>query len=200
MIERSGLRLITIELILTLLLYFIYLPLSISMLIISLFTIYFFRDPPREIQEGVVSPADGRIDFINENRIEIFMSPFDCHVNRSPVDGVVEKINYRKGAFIPAYRRNDFNERNEIIISTPYGKFKVEQIAGFFARRIVCYVEEGQKIQKGEKIGMIRFGSRVTLDIPKDFKIIRRKWEKIKAGETVAIKEIKEIATEKRDG
>jgi phosphatidylserine decarboxylase len=114
------------------------------------------------------------------------MSPFDCHVNRSPVDGTVKKITYKKGKFLPAFKKSSLSERNEIIIHSEDGEFTVTQIAGFFARRIVCYVEEGERVRKGQRIGMIRFGSRVVLEIPENYRILRKEGEKVKAGETIA--------------
>ncbi len=200
MIERSGIRLISFEIIVLVLLLFLLpqLPklsqfIFLILLFLALFlafTIFFFRDPPREIQDGIVSPADGKIDFIENQRIEIFMSPFDCHVNRAPVAGKVEKIIYKRGKFLPAYRREDSSEsgeRNEIYIRNNDGVFKVTQIAGFFARRISCYVKEGDWIEKGEKIGMIKFGSRVCVDLPEKYMVTRKVGEKVKAGETIAL-------------
>ena len=149
------------------------------------FIAFFFRDPDREIGEGVVSPADGRIDFMEGKRMEIFLGPFDCHVIRSPVQGVVEKVVYKKGKFRPAFWRDEDNERNEIYIRNEKGTFKVVQIAGIFARRIVCRVEEGDEVKKGERIGAIIFGSRVVLQVPEEVVFVKRVGEKVKAGETV---------------
>ena len=188
MIEKSGIKTILIELaVLLVLLLFSAFFLAFIFLVLTAFTIFFFRDPPRKIEKGIVSPADGKIDFVGERRIEIFMSPFDCHVNRAPVSGRIQKIVYKEGRFIPAYRREDSAEKNEILIRNEKGTFKVTQIAGFFARRISCYVKEGDWVEKGEKIGMIKFGSRVCLDLPAGYRITRRVGEKVKAGETVAV-------------
>ncbi|MBO8182781.1 MAG: phosphatidylserine decarboxylase [Archaeoglobus sp.] len=189
MIERSGLKVILIELIalFILLLLPVFFPLALFTLLLISFTVFFFRDPPRVIREGVVSPADGKIDFVEGQRLEIFMSPFDCHINRAPVSGKIEKVVYKKGKFIPAFRREDSAEKNEIFIRNEKGTFKVTQIAGFFARRISCYVKEGDWVEKGEKIGMIKFGSRVCLDLPPHFRITRKIGEKVKAGDTVAV-------------
>ncbi|AEA46431.1 phosphatidylserine decarboxylase [Archaeoglobus veneficus] len=188
MIERSGLRLATIELALALLVFAAFPGISYLLLVAVTFTLLFFRDPPRRIQDGVVSPADGRVDYVGERRIEIFMGPFDCHINRSPVDGVVTKTRYIRGTFPPAYNRSGKAERNEIYISTPDGEFKVVQVAGFFARRIVCYVGKGDFVRKGQKIGIIKFGSRVILEVPDGYRFVKSVGEKVKAGETIAVK------------
>ncbi len=187
MIERTGIKLIALEL-LALPLAFeskIALPFLIALL---LFTAIFFRDPEREIGDGVVSPADGRIDFVEGNRLEIFMRPFDCHVNRAPVDGVVRKVVLRKGSKPPAFLRSEKAMRNEIYIENEDGIFKVTQVAGFFARRIVCYVKEGDFVRRGQRIGMIRFGSRVIVEIPEGYRFVKRVGEVVKAGETIAVK------------
>ena len=187
MIVRQGLKFVALE--------FLLLPLSlfnpyllIILLPILALTVLFFRDPDRDIEEGVVSPADGKIDYVSERRLEIFMNIFDCHVNRSPVDGVVRRIVYSKGSKLPAFIRNTNSERNEIYIETDHGTFKVVQIAGFLARRIICFVKEGERVRKGEKIGMIVMGSRVVIEIPEGFKFVKRVGERVKAGETIAVK------------
>jgi len=188
MIERSCLRIVAVEGFVALLL-LAYLPYFSVLAVLSIaFTLFFFRDPPREIQGGVVSPADGRIDYIHGRRMEIFMGPLDCHVNRSPVDGVIVRTKYMRGRFPPAYRRNDKAERNEILIEAEDGVFKVVQVAGFLARRIVCYVGTGDIVKKGQRIGIIKFGSRAVLELPEGYEFVRRVGEKVKAGETVAVK------------
>ncbi len=188
MIERSCLRLVVVEGALAVL-FFGYSPhLGILVTLIIAFTLFFFRDPPREIQEGVVAPADGKIDYIHGRRMEIFMGPFDCHINRSPVAGVVLRTRYMKGVFPPAYRRNDRAERNEILIEAEDGVFKVVQVAGFLARRIVCYIGAGDIVRKGQRIGIIKFGSRTVIEIPEGYEFVRKVGEKVKAGETVAVK------------
>ena len=167
----------------------LYPPLSLLFVFTGLFTAMFFRDPPREIQHGVVSPADGRIDFLSEKRVEIFMSPFDCHVNRAPVRGKVTKIRFQEGKTPPAFRREKNVRSKEIILENEDGTFRVVLMAGIFARRIVCYVREGSTVEKGDKIGMIRFGSRVVLEVPEGYRFIRKVGEKVKAGETIAVKD-----------
>src|ERR1043165_6380637 len=146
---------------------------------------YFFRDPARvtPLREGlVVAPADGRISRVvnavppaelglSERplpRISIFMSVFDCHVNRSPVSGRVERIVYRKGTFLNADldKASEDNERNALLIASSRALIGVVQIAGLIARRIVPFVHEGQTVAAGDRIGMIRFGSRVDVYLP----------------------------------
>ncbi len=189
MIERSGYTLIAVFTLLALVSFLFIKPLSIILLIAAMFTAYFFRDPERDIGEGIVSPADGKIDFIEGRRLEIFMSPFDCHVNRSPVDGRVVSVRYIEGSTPPAFIRKTGVRTNEIVIESQDGFFRVLQIAGIFARRIVSYVKVGDEVRKGDRIGMIRFGSRVVLEVPDGYRFVRRVGEKVKAGETVALKD-----------
>lgn len=188
MIERGGFRIFCFFMFLSVLFLFIFLPIAIILMVFAIFTAYFFRDPERKIGDGVVSPADGKIDHITGNRLEIFMSPFDCHVNRAPVDGKVLKVKFQEGRVLPAFWRVKDPRMNEIIIEAEDGIFRVIQIAGIFARRIVCYVKEGENLKKGDKIGIIRFGSRVVLEIPQNYTFVKKIGDKVKAGETVAIK------------
>ena len=119
--------------------------------------------------------------------ISIFMSPLDVHINRAPIGGIVKSIKYTKGSFFKAYdlEKSLSNEKNEIIIQSRELKIKVIQIAGFLARRIKCYVKKGQKVNKGDKIGMIALGSQVTLIIPIGVDLKVKINEHIKAGETI---------------
>lgn len=156
------------------------------LIIIQIFFIYFFRDMPRKIGEGIISPADGVVVEAGR-KISIFMSIFDMHVNLSPYNGKVKSMKYTKGLHKPAYGDVSKNERMEIVIETDIGEIVVTQIAGIFARRIVPYIKEGDEINKGDKIGVIKFGSRVELSLPEKARIVVREGEKIKAGETVAL-------------
>ena len=188
MIERSGLWIVIPEIALMPVIYSVN-TIFIPFLIIALaFSLFFFRDPTRDIEDGITSPADGRVDYISKRRIEIFMSPFDCHVNLAPVRGSVTKTNYIRGSFWPAFIRRPNSERNEIYISNEYGEFKVTQVAGMFARRIVCYIKEGDTIEKGQKIGFIKFGSRAILEVPPGFEFTKSVGDKVKAGEMIAVK------------
>jgi len=119
--------------------------------------------------------------------ISIFMSPLDAHINRAPIDGIVKSIKYRKGAFFKAYdfEKSFENEKNEIIIQNKEIKVKVIQIAGFLARRIKCYVKKNQKVNKGQKIGMIALSSQTALIIPIGVDLRVNLNQRVKAGETV---------------
>ncbi|MEM2990302.1 MAG: phosphatidylserine decarboxylase [Halobacteria archaeon] len=147
----------------------------------------FFRDPERYPEgEGLLSPADGVILDVASDRIIIFLNLHNVHVNRSPLAGIVKDINYIKGRFLPAFKKeSENNERNIIKLETSEGEIEVVQIAGVLARRIHCYVKTGDKLQRGERIGMISFGSRVDVTIPKNYSIIVKPGVKVKAGQTV---------------
>jgi phosphatidylserine decarboxylase len=166
---------------------------------------YFFRDPQRvtPVREGiVVAPADGRVSQLANAvppqelalgeqallRISIFMSVFDCHVNRSPVAGRIERIVYRAGKFLSADldKASEDNERNAFVIATAAGqRFGVIQIAGLVARRIVPFVREGEAVAAGQRIGMIRFGSRVDVYLPEGARPLVAEGQTAIAGETV---------------
>ena len=158
--------------------------------------IIFFRDPDRDIGKGIVACADGRIREISNLKcddvgdcikISTFMNIYNVHVNRLPLDGTVKDIVHKSGIHLPAFKKeSEKNERVITTIDTCIGTIKVIQIAGTLARRIVPYVKKGDKLKKGEKIGMIRFGSRVDVYLPtKKIKILHVKVGKmVKAGET----------------
>jgi phosphatidylserine decarboxylase len=154
------------------------------------------------VRDGiVVSPADGRVSLISMVlppaelglgdkpllRISVFMSVFNCHVNRSPVTGRIDRIAYRPGAFVNAEldKASEDNERNSLVISTPSGRIGVVQIAGLVARRIVSFVREGQSIGAGERFGLIRFGSRLDVYLPEGGKALVSVGQTAVAGETV---------------
>jgi phosphatidylserine decarboxylase len=141
-----------------------------------LFFLQFFRDPERAVADGVASPADGkvvRIDQVEDadvgpaDRLAIFMSPKDVHVNRVPLDGTVVEVRRVAGGHLPAFRKDsDRNERVETILDTDLGRVKVIQIAGTVARRIVPYLQGGDVVRKGDRLGLIRLGSRCDLLVP----------------------------------
>lgn len=133
--------------------------------------LFFFRDPNRQIGEGVVSPADGRVLEVRKEggriHISIYMGPLDVHVNRSPVEGIITEIRHIEGGHRLAFSKDSpLNERVVWTIESPFGMVELVQIAGAFARRIVPYRKEGERVLKGERIGLIRFGSRVDLSVP----------------------------------
>jgi phosphatidylserine decarboxylase len=188
-----------------LVLFWLWSPLGWIGLIATLWCIYFFRDPPRvtPLREGiVVAPADGRVCQVVSvvpprdldlgeaplPRISIFMSVFDCHINRSPVAGRIERIVYRAGKFISADvdKASEENERNAFVIVTETAqRLAVVQIAGLIARRIVCFARESDLLGAGQRIGMIRFGSRVDVYLPVGTPVLAGKGQIAIAGETV---------------
>ena len=162
----------------------------------------FFRNPPRHIPPEdywITAPADGRVVEIadcEENRylkkpakrISIFMSPFNCHMNRAPVSGKIERCFYRPGKFNAAFRKKsmEFNEHHAILMKDDRQRsWLVVQIAGWLARRIVSYVKEGERLARGERFGLIQFGSRTDLYCPPDCEILVRKGQRVLAGQTV---------------
>jgi phosphatidylserine decarboxylase len=161
---------------------------------------YFFRDPDRQVPTGpglVVSPADGRVVIAGDaaprwsppgawKQITIFLSPMDVHMNRTPVGGRVTRVDYRAGKFLPAYKVDaSENELNEIWIDHQGEPVVVRQIVGVLARRIVCRVVEGQQLARGERIGLMKFGSRMDVFLPARAEILVGVGEHVIAGETV---------------
>ncbi len=160
------------------------------------FLFLFFRDPERDIGKGIVACADGRIREINKlkddkvgecTKISTFMNLYNVHVNRIPLDGIIKNVVHKRGLHLPAFKKeSEKNEQLITIIDTNIGIIKVVQIAGTLARRIVPYIKKEDKLKKGEKIGIIRFGSRVDVYLPsKKIKTISVKTgDIVKAGET----------------
>jgi phosphatidylserine decarboxylase len=188
----------------SLLFFWLWPPLGWIGTILTIWCALFFRDPVRvtPVREGiVVAPADGRISMITQAlppaelglgdkplpRVSIFMSVFNCHVNRSPVSGRIDRIAYRPGAFLNAEldKASEDNERNSLVISSPNGKIGVIQIAGLVARRIVSFVREGQTIGAGERFGLIRFGSRLDVFFPEGTQPLVCEGQTAIAGETI---------------
>ena len=188
----------------SLLLFWLAAPLGWLGVLATAWCAYFFRDPQRAtpMREGlIVSPADGRISQIAmapppaelemgvapRPRVSIFMSVFDVHVNRTPVTGQIERIAYRPGKFINAEldKASEDNERNGIVIRTGAGRIGIVQIAGLVARRIVCFVREGQTVNAGDRVGLIRFGSRVDVYLPEGTRPLVSEGQTAIGGETV---------------
>ncbi len=168
---------------------------------VGIFMVFFFRDPERvsPVGEGLyVAPADGKVirtrdvyedEFLasEAREISIFMSPLDVHVNRSPCDGRVVAVRHRPGVFFAAYRE-DASERNEnivLVIEQAKGKVLVRQVAGFLARRAVCRVGEGDLLRRGQRYGMIKFGSRLDVLVPRSARVTVNVGDRTRAGETV---------------
>lgn len=177
--------------------------LATSLGLLGGFFAYFFRDPDRHVPTGtglVVSPADGRIMIAGPSdgrwapagdwkQITIFLSPMDVHINRTPVGGRVTRIDYRPGQFLPAYDEgsND-NELNEIWLDHDGRTIVIRQVVGMLARRIVCRVSEGQVLERGERIGLMKFGSRMDVFLPMDAELQVGVGERVVAGESVLAK------------
>src|SRR5659263_150664 len=157
--------------------------------ILTIFFIIFFRHPKRILtgdEDDAVSPADGKVISIQDRTICIFMNIHDVHVNRAPLSGIVTHIDYRPGGYIPAFNKDSkVNERNHVVMKTASGILELTQIAGVLTRRIVSYISEGTQIKRGERIGMIRFGSRVDVTMPEGYVFTVKLNDAIKAGETI---------------
>ena len=171
---------------------------SIFLLALGLFVVYFFRDPERvpPTEPGVVvSPADGRVmEVIKESwdgragqRISIFLAVWNVHVNRSPMAGRVTRVIYRSGKFYGAMRSRASleNEQNVIFLETDRGEIAFKQIAGWVARRVVCWKSPGDSLSLGERIGMIRFGSRMDVWLPEEAQIVARPGQHVAGGVSI---------------
>ncbi len=188
--------------------------LAVFIFLCALFFLYFFRNPARFSAGGaeeLISPADGRVMGVDElyegqflrapaTRVSIFMSVSDVHVNRAPCEGSVERVMHRDGRFKLAFRKgvDDENERNYIVVRRDNEKLMVVQIAGFLARRIICYVREQDRVEKGAPVGMIAFGSRVDVYMPLSYEAVVGPGQKVKGGLTVLAKKKGEYHEEKK--
>jgi len=168
-------------------------PWAVPFYVLAAFCLYFFRDPEREIPAGpvAVSPADGKVVVITpENggtRVSIFLNVFDVHVNRTPIPGRVTAVRYQEGQFLVASKEaaSHSNEQNIITVEGPLGRVEFKQIAGLIARRIVCYVKPGDMVGAGERVGLIKFGSRVDIQFEPGWEIAVRVGERVSAGSSV---------------
>lgn len=170
-------------------------------LVLTLFVLFFFRDPERDVPAGadlVISPADGKVivvkdvfepDYLKEEvkQVSIFLSVFNVHVNRVPLRGTVETVRYNPGKFHVASvdKASTDNEQTAMVISDGKRRVLVKQIAGLIARRIVCYAKPGDTVEAGERYGLIRFGSRVDLFLPKDAALMVQPGDRIKGARDV---------------
>ena len=202
-IHREGWKFFIIFILISFFSFFITKIIFLISLFLSIFTLWFFRDPERyfDSQDNqVLSAADGKICFIGEdtapietgigqkmNKVSIFMNVFNVHVNRSPVSGAIEKIIYKNGKFFNASldKASEHNERNSIIIKNNDEKIIVVQIAGLIARRILSFISENDIMAKGERIGLIRFGSRVDIYLPLNYQIKVNQNDIVTAGKTI---------------
>ena len=207
-IHKEGYKFLAISILASFSVLFFSKFLGIILIIITIWVYYFFRDPERysiNNDNYLVSPADGLITDISEKsgpeelrlenvsftRISVFMNVFNCHVNRSPSSGKVEEIFYKPGKFLNASldKASEENERNYYKINLSNGEeIIIVQIAGLIARRIVCVVEQGQELKQGERIGMIRFGSRVDIYF-KNKKVLAKLGQNVVAGESLLASE-----------
>ena len=205
LIHKEGWKFATIFFLTSSLLLMVWLPFAIIGFLLTFFVVWFFRDPDRKtpnIKNKIISPADGKICLIDKAkppkellmdskemfRICVFMNVFNVHVNRSPVKGTIREIVYKKGQFLNASldKASEKNERNSLIIETDDNKeIIVTQIAGLIARRILSFVNDKDKIDVGERFGLIRFGSRVDIYLPEGSKAAVKIGDTVKAGETI---------------
>ncbi|MGA9937776.1 MAG: phosphatidylserine decarboxylase family protein [Candidatus Acidiferrales bacterium] len=171
------------------------------LIFLGLFVFYFFRNPERDIPSDpglVVSPADGRVveivdepfDSVMGHRISIFLSIWNVHVQRAPVAGRIANVVYRPGKFMGAFRAaaSRENEQNVIYMDTPQGTLVFKQIAGAIARRVLCWKNPGEEVSRGERVGLIRFGSRVDVWLPMDAEVVVKRGENIAGGASVIAK------------
>src|SRR6266404_946717 len=171
---------------------------AVVLVVLALFVFSFFRDPERVIPAeagAVVSPGDGRVVVVTEEeyagrpgkRISIFLAVWNVHVNRAPADGIITKMEYRPGKFMAAMRERASveNEQNVFTLSTDAGEMVFKQIAGLIARRVVSWKRQGDRVLRGERIGLVRFGSRVDVWLPKDAEILVKLGQNVKGGSSV---------------
>ncbi len=197
-IARQGFRYIGIRVVLGALVAASASPLySIPFFVLAAFVTYFFRDPervPPPDEKLLVSPGDGKVVYVGEGerdperqQISVFLSIFDVHINRSPLRAVVRRIRYSRGKFLAAYNSaaGISNEQNELELVDGDFTVIVRQIAGVVARRIVCAKKENDELERGERFGLIQFGSRMEIILPKEIKLRVKVGDRVKGGETV---------------
>ena len=184
--------------------YFIYKPLFLIFLILLIFTFYFFRDPERVVPLGddiLVSPADGLITNISEykegkksyTKVSIFLSVFNVHIQRLPLSGQITKIDYIEGKFINATldKASEENERLRLTLKSGSNIIYITQIAGLIARRIICYLKTNERVNKGERYGIIKFGSRVDIEFPNSYNLMVSIGQQCIGGETIIARDFK---------
>ncbi len=208
-IHKEGIKFIIIFAVATIILALMSNTLGLIGLVLTLWCIFFFRDPQRVISQevgAIISPADGVVTFIDKgvvapqdlgygekkfNKISVFLNVFNVHVNRVPVSGVVTKVSYKAGKFLSANvaEASSENERNSVVVKTEKGdEIIFVQVAGLVARRIVSEIKEGQKVQAGDRYGIIRFGSRADIYLPENVEIKTLIGQTMIGGETIIAK------------
>lgn len=203
--HKEGRKFVAVFAVITVALGFLWQPLFWLGCGATVWCYYFFRDPVRVIPQQddlVLSPADGIVSLIEDivppedlglgdsplTRVSVFMNVFNCHVNRAPIAGTIKRITYHKGQFLNASfdKASELNERNSLMIETPAGlRIGVVQIAGLVARRIVCFVREGDSVDLGHRFGLIRFGSRLDVYLPEGVSPLVSVGQTAVAGETI---------------
>ena len=184
--------------------YFIYKPLFLIFLILLIFTFYFFRDPERVVPLGddiLVSPADGLITNISEykegkksyTKVSIFLSVFNVHIQSLPLSGQITKIDYIEGKFINATldKASEENERLRLTLKSGSNVIYITQIAGLIARRIICYLKTNERVNQGERYGIIKFGSRVDIEFPNSYNLMVSIGQQCIGGETIIARDFK---------
>ena len=184
--------------------YFIYKPLFLIFLILLIFTFYFFRDPERVVPLGddiLVSPADGLITNISEykegkksyTKVSIFLSVFNVHIQRLPLSGQITKIDYIESKFINATldKASEENERLRLTLKSGSNVIYITQIAGLIARRIICYLKTNERVNQGERYGIIKFGSRVDIEFPNSYNLMVSIGQQCIGGETIIARDFK---------
>lgn len=200
MIADAYRFIIPLLLIAVILVYFHFPSVAIVFIVLAGFVCYFFRNPKREVPQGdnlVVSPADGKVvkispltemeGFTAGHQVSIFLNIFDVHVNRSPIQGKLESLEYKRGKFQAAFKEeaSRTNEQNILTIDGQGMRVVVKQIAGLIARRVVCWKQPGRDIERGELIGLIRFGSRVDIVLPHTVTLLVKVGDRVKGGSSV---------------
>ncbi len=204
----EGRKILSILLVITAGLFFIGLFVKIALIpiiagifsLLLVFSLNFFRDPDRKIPEGnniIISPADGKVTTIkkindldvgdNSTLVSIFLNIFDVHANRVPISGKVISVNHKGGQFVSAFRHDaaDVNEQTTTLFDTALGAVKVKQIAGLIARRILCYAKSGEKMEQGERLGFIMFGSRTDVIFPPSINVLVKVGQRVVGTETI---------------
>jgi phosphatidylserine decarboxylase len=157
--------------------------------LLAAFCLYFFRDPDRVVPVGpvAVSPADGKVVIVQDKRVSIFLNIFDVHVNRSPIAGKITRIEYKKGKFVNAAfaAASSENEQNVFTVEGEGTRVVFSQIAGLIARRIVCYKKQGDMVEKGERVGLIKFGSRVDVFFGSDWEVTVTPGQRVSCGSSI---------------